>query len=466
MGLNKWPAGYSLLVAVFYKFTGSLIASTVIIDIIFITTFILLLRKLMKMLGFPIHLINLLTLFQGFIIAPYIEGPTDLHAGAFLILAVILCVRFFSTPAIRPAYGIWIGIAAFASVFLRYMYLPTIFVYSGVLWLAGLIQKDRRLILGAIYSFSTAVILTASLLIFNSIYSGASSFVMPTETGFFPGNLARVYPFIFGAFLNIDFILTQLWIRTGTDYEVWYNLLTYLNIVVAVALSFAIIIRIKKRKDSPVTTWRFFSFLSLALLASIVAMLIYLSVTNGIRTDSVINAVNWTFINDGRYYVWSCIVLPVVAAYYLFVRKEKSWWKKPLRNLFLIVLVFEISHGLYFVLKPTHYSEIFENAIFPSDVYRVLSETKLLTEAEGKVMVVTGSSDNTPLWGNLHHVNSLFDSRILIRESLRASKPARLILVSEKVHSDFYNPFINRTHAKLIFDDEGFVIYQYELPTK
>lgn len=448
--LNRWPAGYSLAIAGLYKITGSLVISTLIFDLIFIIAFFLILRMLLKELEFPGYLINIIVLFHGFSIDPYISKPTDIHAVVFIMAGIYLGIKFYRSRSGPLRYGILIGVLSFLPSFLRYMYIPSSVIIGGILLMIGVMQKEKVLIRGAAYSLIVTVISITALLLFNKFYAGSSSYVMPMERGLFANNLLVLYPFLCESFINLNFILTQMQLRTKYDYSFWYRIVVYLNLLACVYILVKCIVSVRLQRLKEMTVWKLFLLMSLGIIISTILLTGYLSLVNGPYRITLKELAPWTFIGDGRYFAFPIIVVPVIVAYYLFIARsmQSGRFIIPAKYLFVFLIVFEVLHTGWFLIRNFKYDVPVAHATFPLPLKHYLKDRIDRLVAEKKDVVLTGHSENVALWGMLNGAKGLLNSDEIITDPPAIDKETILLIVINKKDKAFYEPFLLLNNAR------------------
>jgi hypothetical protein len=462
--LNRWPPGYSLLAALFYSITGDLTISCLAIDIVFIVLFFIILYRLLNYLDFPGLLINLLILFNGFIITVYLSKPTDLPALVCCLFAVYMFVTFYNDSSQSASRGFVFGVVNFLPLFLRYMYAPSAIVLPALLIWIGIKRKNKRLKTAGIYAASTTIVLSIGLFIFQNTYTGSAAYVTPHDKGFFCSNLLKMYPAVFGSFFNLNFVLSQAQNVTGVAYHLWMQNLSYLNIALVIMLALIFLKHFFKKTFVPTTKWEFF-LLATGILSIVLLLLVsYLSLTQNSLPKPPKAETFWSFIADGRYFIFLMTIIPVICIYYTFVNtnSEKSQVKRLLGICIVAAIALETIHTTYFLIRrfePLSYAT--PNVLVTKPLADYMKERIRENKLQDIEVVLTGEDETIANWGVLYGGKGLLNSGELNSENLNSAKDTRIFLITRSQYLRFYEPFLSSKAVKNEKSIDGFHIFSY-----
>lgn len=462
--LNRWPPGYSLLISFFYIFTHSLITSCLIIDVLSIIFFFAILFKLLNLLGFPGYLTNLIIIFNGATIAIYLSKPTDLPGLEICLYIIYMSLLFFSDPSKKARYGIFIGFINSIAPLLRYMYLPTAFVVPCILIWTGIAKKDKRLRKGGTFSFCVTAVVIISLLIFQKTYAGSAVYITLAKTGFYPENLLQLYPVFFGSFFNLNFLILQIAAITHITYTRILQGIIYINIFFAIAFIIKFLKYSIHKKVAASTPWEYFIIAGSLINLTIFLLLALLSLTINLYSYVYFDA-PWTYISDGRYFVLLMVLIPVIAGHYLFMQRVRLQFAmhKIMQWLFILILTFDITHGVYFIAK--HFDPLGSksgNVSLLPPVLDYMTRQISLCKSKNIDVAFTGVDNTIPNWAVLHGAKGILNSRdINIIEKIKAKKDTKVLLFVKKTGLIFYQPFINSKDVHQETGVENFQVFSY-----
>jgi hypothetical protein len=423
--LNRWPPGYSLLVAAFLTLSNNTVISCLIVDMFSIVLFFLVISKLLKTLTFPPFLRNILILFLGAAFGPYLSKPTDLLANATLLFSCYLAIIFAFESSKSMGFAVLLGIANVFPLFLRYMYFPCVFIIPIVLIGLGYLRKDGRLRKGGFVSLIVTIVFSGCILAFQRLYTGHASYIFLSGKGFFPENVLMLYPAAIDAFVDVNFLQQQVARRTGVNYMFWWSYAKIINGIILVFLLLKFLHLVKFRKYDFFTKW--FLFISVAAITNIVILitLVYLSVTNHSSSHYFTDRLQWTFVGEGRFFIFLMTVLPLIAAYSLFNKSMSKLyrWKKALQFVFIGLIFCQLSHTVYFLAKRFDPLGLKGgNVLITLPVKKYLIERIIDLDAYPIDIVMTSHDETVSNWATLNgkkgllHIDELKTSTINIKK--------------------------------------------------
>ena len=461
--LNGWPPAYSLITGLFFVLLNkNLAAACFVVSVLFFIAFILLLYRVLLFLEFPVYLINVLILFNGCTVNNYLlqSLATDLPAMVFCLWSCYLLAVFVSSSKKREYFGLFIGIInAMASLF-RYMYIGTSIVIPGLLIWNGWYKKDKRLLLGGLYSLATTIIIIGAMLVFQRGYTGYWMYTKPTIQGFFVSNLQYIHPFLLTIFINFDFYFVQLSLFSGVQYSQLLNFLKiagFLSLVIFfyMGAKYGIKTRLILRsvKSSFLLGGGIVSF-------SIICVLCYLSIRNSAYYDAL-PPFRWVYVEEGRYFIFAQIIIGIFLAWWLFVRPVYQFGKiiLILRIVFLILTGTEIMHGGYLATKYL----LKGNKPFPVSAFEKIRPLVMAFHQEAKqnnmdLIFASNIEDNCEQI-SINDINVLYKVTEINEPYIQSATPtAMIVCLSTSVLSHF-SAFLTRPKVSKIYQDKEFCLF-------
>jgi hypothetical protein len=455
--LVGWPPAHSLFYAIIYSLFKDLDVSSIIIDIICVILFFILLRKFLRQLNFPDYLINLLVLFNGFAITPYIEKSTatDYLTLVLFVYNCYLTIKLFTQKnPVLP--GILLGIFNVLLAWFRYMYIPVTFIIPAIVLWNGWLKKDRKLLLYGTYT----MVLTALGVI--TLLSLQEPYLVATEKGIFWSNLLLLDPVLFSSFMNLKFFLVQLGHHMGISYEKGTRILRWINLVPFLVLLVALFYSTLKRKLLAANSWQVFMTIGTLSGICIFFVLASLSLTHNAHYPAPM-AVFWTYVSEDRYFIILEFLIVILTARWLFMNTGAVFpLQKLAQGLILFLFAIEILHGAYFLIKNftwdrRNYVHIrAHNRMIQYIDYTIRENKKKNTE------VVVASNDlSMPNRSVLMGGKGLFVPTELNAKEINAEKPTRILAGLDSIRLPFYKPFLNRKGIKFETKIGTFYFYSY-----
>jgi hypothetical protein len=178
--------------------------------------------------------------------------------------------------------------------------------------------------------------------------AGQFVFMTPANTGFYPENWLKIYPFIPQSFVNLHFYATQLAIKTNTVYSFWINVAKWPNALLLIfLLGLAVVWFTKKTTlQKSVAGFRVFGGMAAFLTTGV---LFGLGLTQS--TENIPPLLGWTYVEDARYFAFPAFFVQVIAWQWLFAGNGSSPVRKIFRSLLIVITVIEMLHGIYFIVK-------------------------------------------------------------------------------------------------------------------
>jgi len=462
--LIKWPPGYSLLLSPFYKlcnenfFWGSLW-----LDVLTCILFIWFARKILLLFELPAHSINLYVLVTGFFVYTFaIYTSTDLIAHVFFEIAIYLALRFILHKKTSYSGAFIIALMLFMSGLTRYLFIPAAFVIPAYFILTGLLNQNKLFISRGFFMLLTLLVMVGGLLLFQRSSAGEATYVLPSEKGFFPGQVTRMHPFLFTSALNQEAALVQAEKYTQIPYLTIGRILLWIHFIFFIVCLCLFARWTFKQKLPPSTLIDHFIYINTFSCLAIIAVLGFLSATHA-AVIVMPPSTTWSFIDEGRYYSLPVFFVQQLLFILVFLYRAqiKNWLFRCLL-IAMAVLFINVFHGAYYTTKKI--------AAYPSgfyqkqadfdflDTYRSLLK-KTISENPGQSLVVC--SDNyllnsyAVLWED---VPGLEDFEKLNSNSLRSQKGTILFVTLRSRNNYKLTGFLANPNKKLVgrFRDYSF----------
>ena len=446
--LAGWPPGYSFLIALIYLIVNDLDAACFILDVILLILYLIILRKVCNQLAFPAYLTNLTILFYGATIMPYIKSPTDFLTLVLSMYNCSLAIKIFKKEN-AGFEVVQLAIFNVLPVWFRYVYLPVTFVIPAfIMWNGGL-KKDKRLVKYGAFIQLIATAGTAALLKFQIPYVNIPGYVMVSETGIFWSNLLLVHPILVSTFINIDFLVLQLQLLLGLSYSTWVKIMQVISVVVLSVFLFKFLKFSFKKKWVANTSFQTFKMIG-GLTSIVIFMAIaFMSLTHNARFPDTPANYSWTYISEGRYFVFLEFVVFIVAAKYLYDNRSQSFLlKKPLQWLILLLLTIEIFHGFYFLKKNFTYDR--------RNLSHIVNEKPLISYIQNTITEQKKNNTDVVVFGKIFSNRSvLLGGKALLEPgelngiNMHAKKPTLLIAILDTTWSSYFKPFLTKKGVTL-----------------
>jgi hypothetical protein len=331
-----------------------------------------------------------------------------------------------------PVYGLAVGAAIIIPAAFRYMYIPCALIVPALLLWMGYKRKDSRIMSGGVYAFVAVVVLYGALAGLQRAAVGNSTYVMGAEKGFYPENLLSFYPFIPDAFIDINFTLQQVESLTSISFIFLYAFLRYVNLLLLIILAYGWITYLSVRRRSP-TSFNSFLVFTGATGGCLLLLLTYLSLTNSSAPVSLRVPFPWTFVGDGRYFLFPVTILPAAAAYLLFIKQQ--WrtthkFQQPLKFAFFVLIVFQLAHTLYFIAKRFEPLGLTAGNVLITKPGASYLRNKIDEyKKQGYNVVLTGTDETVSNWATLNGSNGLLHVEELLSSGGIKPKTSSIVFI-------------------------------------
>jgi hypothetical protein len=441
--LNKWPPGYSWLLFLVKRITGTdWIIACYILNAIGATLLILALRKIFLLLQVPQWAINTYLLFAGFFPYPFLsDWFSDLMAVAFFMWAIVFLLQMIVTNRNIYACGIAAGALLGFCTWLKYLYLsvsliPFVFLLFYSTGLNNLRLSKALASGGLVLSMCILYILW-----FQHDHTGNAFYINPTGKGFFPQNLLHLGAFIPGSLIDFKFFDMQLstWLRF--PYLKMMVVWKWVNAFLLVALTALAILHYRKNGLRLSTVLSVYLHLTWAISISILVLLVYLSLTQRHYSDN--STLFWTYVGELRYYAVALIFIQQGILFWMIYQKDLQ---SRLRVIFVTILVFilsvDVSHGVYYLSKKAIIKrEIGKNRKSEQMDFLALETADSLAKRENKIVIYSDIYQLANI-ASLSGISVLYDYDNM-NKTLHSSKPVTLLVILGSPALPAYERFLS-----------------------
>ncbi len=450
--LNKWPPGYSLLLALIKRLTNTdWFTSCYILNAIGATLLILALRKIFLLLQIPGRITNIYLLFAGFFPYAFLSNAfSDLIAVSCFMWAIVLLFHMTIKKEYLIAGSTGAGLLLGFCAWLKYLYLPIcpipFFFLLFYAWKTSDIKLFKAIIAGIIVVISSA----AFILWFQHYHTGTAFYINPSREGFFPKNLLHPGAVIPGSLIDLDFYNMQL----SEIFHIPYSKMSFIwrciNAILTAGLLFLIYCFYKGngfRLEQPL---QIFMTLGLAVSISICALLCYLSITQGPYSNA--STPFWTYIEEIRYYgVVSIFIQQGVLFLILYQGNLLGRFKRYFILIMTLIVATVILHGFYFLPKQALIKKEFGKNRKTEQLDFIALKTANDLLKDGNNLVICSNSTEVANIASLSGAPVLYDLKNLNGE-LRTSKAVTLLVILNKATLPELRYFFIRYKPTLLFN--------------
>ncbi|HEY6062897.1 MAG TPA: hypothetical protein VIV35_04780, partial [Chitinophagaceae bacterium] len=464
----KWPPGFTLLFTPLYVlFSKDYIMAALALGIICSTLLIFASRSILKILGTPYYLINLYTLLSGFFGYYFYTKPfTDAIAITFFIIAIYYTLLLLKTHERLLRNVVFLSTSLILCGFIKYMFIPAIFLIPGFLFIKGLTRKEPWLKKAGLISFMSLLLVFGALFIYQAGIHGSIAYIKEPGRGFFPENLGSSFPFITASFIKPDSLQQLPLFPAGSN-----AFLFHVYQVTSFAIFLIIIFYCLRRMIRPGHTKRSatedFFHLSLLVSATLVILLILLSLR--VAKEPLDDGMSWTYVEEPRYYgLLNVLIHIAVFASYPFYKTAKSKLGRLLLPALVLFMLPEMFRGIAFT---AHRIQWFNKEIygwqyelqFQKNVKEIVAKTELIERDRN--IILTGTSDWMTLRASLYCHLPVFEdvSKLNTISELKTTKPVTLLAIIKDNDMNAYKSFISLDGVKQEGQANGFSFYTYNL---
>ncbi len=439
--LLNWPPGYSLLLAPFYLlFQHNYIAAGITLDLLAAILLVFAGRKILRQLELPAYLVNGFTLCTTFFIYYfYFIASSDAIAISLFVYAIALLQKGMIEKHYRIGALLVIGLLLTLVAWIKYLFLPAVFVLPAFLLLNGYrcneaVARRAGLILGLLL-----VAGVGALLLYQRTVSGTAGYISQPQRGFFPRHLLDFYPFLPASFLQPQTLsaLTGLPSETGTTI---YRVYQVLHVGLMFAWIYFLVRGLRRKPWQPAQRFEWLSFL-LALSVTLILLLLSLRVAR----EEILPGLFWTYAEEARYY-GLCFVLLHLLLFLALKREPKLFPGSRLGGVLLCLLLLESGRGLVFTANRLRY--------LGKEEYSWQYEQRFQRYAAS--LVPTAPGVRTVIAGSTYFMNHrvslqtgfpvLYASDLLNKTSWPSTGPVQLLVILRDADRERYASFLQR-HA-------------------
>src|SRR6188508_765713 len=308
-----WPPGYPMLLAPFLKlFNYNIYWATTTLEIIFCVALIFVTRKICRQIGLPIAAINIMTLIAGCFEYTFINEslPTDSISIVLFLIGFSQLIKLLTSNEFSIDKNILVSFLLFLPCFFRYNY-PAVSLATivGVLFI-GYIKKDSLLKIKGWWLFMFTGLFTIAFFAFMKIMTGHAGYALPTERGFYPGNILHWFPVVPSSFINIAFLTSQAIHIAGISLKASMQWLEIINVIVVLPLLlFFLNSLFHKKPFSDLSSLKLFLLLGAFASIGLFALLGYMSLTYKMQARF---PDGWNYIYEPRYFAFAVLFFQIV----------------------------------------------------------------------------------------------------------------------------------------------------------
>ena len=341
--LINWPPGYSLLFAPFYSlFNHHYIIAGLIPDIIFSISMIYITRSILKNLNIPIYLINIYTLFTGFIIYSfYTKTSSDAIAITFFLFSVNMAIQLVKKDKSihYKLTGLIISLLLCAAT--KYLYMPIVFIIPFLFIIKGTVDKNTAIKRAGIISLIVLITTIGFLLIYQKTIGGSAVYITQPKRGFFMQNLYSLYPLIPASLINPE--TAGLLFRQDINPDTYsYHVYQLIHIILCFLILLFGFRSIYKKKIRPLQPLSAFYLLTFFISSAILFILLVLSALVE-KEDGY-----WTYVQEARYYGLPIILLQLLV---FILYKNFTSYFKIIFPFALLIMLPDMLRGISFTTK-------------------------------------------------------------------------------------------------------------------
>jgi hypothetical protein len=346
--INKWPPGYSWLLAAVMKISGTdAITAAYVVNAIAIVCLLAGIYLTLRALRFPAYAINCFILFAGFFPYPFLGAWfADLTAVGLFMLGIGLIMQANASDRHLLLKAVIAALLCGYSIFLKYLYLP-VAILPLVVWGWYSLRIQRRARFNAAL-VGSAIVMTSAilLLLYQSRHSGQPVYVNQTGKGFFPQHIFEMGALIPASLLDQDFMTLQLARVLNIEYHTSVRVLQIANYILLTGLFFWVLKWWRKK-------WigHLYGYIVLAVSIATTALLLFLSLVFAPYVTEFTPF--WTYLEELRYYAIVVVFIQQGIFWYFLVHKQerKGTIFRTLRVVVILMVCVGILHGAYYLAK-------------------------------------------------------------------------------------------------------------------
>jgi hypothetical protein len=457
--LNKWPPGYSLLLILMKSITGTdWIHAIYILNGIALSALVLVYRKILFQLEFPVWIIHIAIFCFGFVPHAFTTyGYTDFMALLFYLCAISLLTSYVRSE--RPsAYLVLLAALCLAfTIYLKYLYIGLAFIPLAVLGYIGFLERRKEFKITAVLGLVVVFILSFVLFTYQYIHSGQAAYIKPTTTGFFPEQLIYLASVVPSSLINIHFYSVQIGKFAGLSYQHAKIIWSVINLFCLIWLGYISWIIFKKK---PIQNKNWLSYYALVVICTAVVLFIILGFLSVRINKYYPDGFNFSvYVMELRYFAAiSFFIQQFVIYIYLFPRRFfNPTGARLFRVIILLILAGEVAHGSYFLTKEIYRRHFGNSRIGDQAVFKAL-ELTARELSKGRKVVVFSETVEIPNSCSLIHSSASF-SLPEFNNMIPSSETISLLTVCRPQDLFRINEFLAHSNSQLEFKDELYYYY-------
>ena len=458
--LIKWPPGYSLLLVMVHA-TGLFdwILSAFLLNAAGLTLLVLLFKRLLVQLEYPLWIIHPAVLYFGFVFHFYTGIYfTDIFALLFFMTGCSLLLQYVKRGQ-KAFYLIVLSAVCFAfSAWQKYLYFGLAFIPFISFFFFGWRKNLKKIRLASGVGILVTGFLITLLIYFQFRNAGQILYIKPSSrTGFFPFQVLQMAPIVPGTFLNLDFVNMQISGHLPVSYQNMYTLWSVANFICLVFLVYVSWPVIRDPQFFKKDFWNFYKKMSLWTSVYLFIFLIALTVHYNSHYEDMKNP--WVFVGIPRYFAPFCFLLfPFFA--FLFLKPNlfpNKFSFYLFRVLVLCIMAEEISHGAYFIIK-----QIFVHKEFGiqrhADQVELHSYNLVKSERAKNEIVVCAGIPEISNFSSLTGTSSIMDPQVF-KKPIYSSKDVLIITTLDSFSASKMPVEFFKMDTRLVEQENGYSYY-------
>ena len=352
--LVKWPPGYSCLLVFLHSFSSlDWIRAAFLLNAIGLTLLILILKKMLVQLEYPLWIIHPSTLYFGFIFHFFLGIYfADIFALLFFMTGCSLLLQYVKGEQ-KTFYLIGLSAFFFAfSAWQKYLFFGLAFIPFISFFFFGWKRNIKINQVASAIGICITGFLISILIYFQYRNSGHALYIKPSSSaGFYPLQLLGLAPVVPGSFINLDFINMQVSNHTSIAYQsmsIFWSVINFFCLLFLVIISWPII------KNAYYFEKEFLNFYARMTLWVSVFIFVFLSaLTVHYNSHYVDMMYPWVFVGIPRYFAPFCFL---IFQFFVFLFLNGKLFRSKIsfylfRLLMVCIMLEEISHGTYFIVR-------------------------------------------------------------------------------------------------------------------
>jgi hypothetical protein len=452
--ISKWPPGYSSLLVLIHWLTNlDWIHSGYCLNALGLTALVFTFRKILLQLEFPDWIVNIIVLYFGFLKHPYhFSFYADIFGLLFFLIGLSLMLSGIKYKQELRWKIVLSGMFLGFSCFMKYLYLPLSVVPIMTLIVYARYIKRKSLTKAALWGSLFLALSLCSLLMVTVTHTSETILLNPTTTGFFPNQIYRFAPVIPETFINLDFVNMQVSNLKIVRYETLNIFWSVVNLGCFAWLVYILYKVFTFKKPALENFKTFYLILSVLISGVLISYLVILSVTKSSHYSDTFSP--WVYVQEFRYYAIVSVFVIQFAAM-LYMKREiffNKYGQMILQWLFFIIVIGEIGHGTYFIVKQMFIKKYYATRIEGDQNYfKSLMLVDLVLKNE-KNLVFCSNSPKFPNMANLKGIPAFYDLSEL-KMPIKTSRPLTFIIASDTSSPNPSIPFLSSLNTKpdLIF---------------